>query len=157
MSNGRSGWRSGGRADRRALPPAVNPCTPGRRIRPYLPLSQSGMTAISAAARRPTADLGVGEVAEIMVKPSLAAGATFGGGRVLLVQALVARVIGMAAKTLTVHGNVSPRRYGVDAVTVTQACTGHGLPSSSISAAQSGVTSGRRMAIRRVKAARSGR
>jgi trimethylamine--corrinoid protein Co-methyltransferase len=107
MNDGQTGRRSGGRADRvakRALPPAVNPCPPGQRGGQYRPLSEADMQAIYRTALRLLSDLGVGEVPEIMVKPFVAAGATFGDGRVFFPRDLVERVIGLAAKTFTFHG-----------------------------------------------------
>ena len=121
MNDGQGGRRSGGRADRvakRALPPAVNPCPPGQRGGQYRPLSEADMQAIYATALRLLSDLGVGEVPEIMVKPFLAAGATFGGGRVFFPRELVERVIGLSARTFTFHGRDPARsiEVGGDAV-----------------------------------------
>jgi trimethylamine--corrinoid protein Co-methyltransferase len=121
MNDAPTGRRSGGRADRvakRALPPAVNPCPPGQRGGQYRPLSEADMQAIYATALRLLSDLGVGDVPEIMVKPFLAAGATFGAGRVFFPRHLVERVIGMAAKTFTFHGRDPARsiEVGGDAV-----------------------------------------
>lgn len=116
MSEQRVSRRSGGRADRvamRALPPAINPCPPGQRGGQYRPLSDSDVRAIYDTALRLLADLGVGEVPDVLVKPFAAAGATFRDGRVYFPRDLVERVIGMAAKTFTFHGRDPARSIEV--------------------------------------------
>ncbi|MBQ0752307.1 MAG: trimethylamine methyltransferase family protein [Roseovarius sp.] len=116
MTDERTGRRSGGRAERvaqRALPPAVNPCSPGQRGGQYRPLSDADMVAIYQTALRLLAELGVGEVPEVLVKPFLVAGARLGGGRVYFPQELVEKVIGMAAKTFTFHGRDTARSIEV--------------------------------------------
>lgn len=116
MSDERMARRSGGRAERvakRAAPPTINPCPPGQTGGQYKPLTDSDLRAIYRTALRLLAELGVGEVPDVLVGPFVAAGASMADGRVRFPQHLVERCIALAAKTFTFHGRDQARSFVV--------------------------------------------
>lgn len=116
MDTTRQSRRAGGRAERvarRAGPPESNPCPPGQRGGMYRPLTDEAMQAIYATALRLLAELGMGEVPEILERKFLAAGARKAGNRILFPREMVERVLAMAAKTFTFHGRDPARSITV--------------------------------------------
>lgn len=108
--------RTGGRADRvarRALPPEMNPCPPGQLGGAYKPLSESGMWAIYDTALRLLAELGMGEVPEILERQLLTCGAQKAGDRIRLPREMVEKIIAMAAKDFIFHGRDPARSIHV--------------------------------------------
>lgn len=104
--------RAGGRADRvakRSAPPTSNPCPPGQIGGAYKPLSEPEMGAIYDTALRLLAELGMGEVPEVLERQFLANGAQKVGDRVRFPRAMVEGGVRVAAKQFTFHGR-DPRR-----------------------------------------------
>lgn len=108
--------RAGGRADRlakRSLPPAVNPCPPGQIGGAYKPLTEPQMRTIYDTALRLLAELGMGEVPEVLERQLLICGAQKSGDRVLFPREMVERIIAVAARTFTFHGRDPARSIHV--------------------------------------------
>lgn len=116
MASKASSRRSGGRANRlavRSLPPAVNPCPPGQIGGQYKPLSQAEIESIYGVALRLLAELGMGDVPEILEAQLLKCGARKADNRILLPSDMVEKIIEMAAKKFTFHGRDSKRSIEV--------------------------------------------
>ncbi len=108
--------RAGGRAERvakRSLPPASNPCPPGQFGGAYKPLTDSEIRAIYDTALRLLADLGMGEVPEVLERQLLECGAQKAGDRIRFPRSMVEGVIAMAAKDFTFHGRDPARSIHV--------------------------------------------
>ncbi|WP_343079170.1 trimethylamine methyltransferase family protein [Ostreiculturibacter nitratireducens] len=104
--------RAGGRAERvakRTAPPELNPCPPGQPGGFYKPLSEPEIVAIYETALRLLAELGMGEVPEVLERRFLECGAKKSGSRILFPREMVERCIDVAAKRFTFHGR-DPRR-----------------------------------------------
>jgi len=71
------------------------------------------MQAIYATALRLLAEVGLGEVPEVLAQKFLAAGAVRAGDRVLFPRDLVDRVLAMAARRFTFHGRDPARSIEV--------------------------------------------
>jgi len=116
MQTARSPRRSGSRAARIArskLPPAVDPCPPGQRGGAYQPLSEAEITAIYETALRLLAELGMGEVPEVLERQLLSSGAIKAGDRLQFPRQMVEATIAMAASEFTFHGRDSDRSIHV--------------------------------------------
>ncbi|MEM9573714.1 MAG: trimethylamine methyltransferase family protein [Pseudomonadota bacterium] len=102
-----SSRRSGGRANRlamRSLPPEVNPCPPGQIGGRYKPLTQDEMESIYAVALRLLAELGMGEVPEVLEKQLLKCGAQKADDRIQFPTQMVEKIIELAASGFVFHG-----------------------------------------------------
>ncbi|MCU9847577.1 trimethylamine methyltransferase family protein [Defluviimonas sp. WL0024] len=116
MTRGAMGGRAGGRAERvakRLAAPEVNPCAPGQVGGFYKPLSEPEIVTIYETALRLLAELGMGEVPEVLERRFLSAGARKAGVRILFPREMVERCIDLAAKTFTFHGRDPARSIEV--------------------------------------------
>lgn len=116
MTEVTTGRRTGGRAERvakRAAPPAVNPCPPGQIGGSYKPLSEPEIVAIYETALRLLAELGMGEVPDILARQLLDNGAERSGNRIRFPRGMVERAIEVAAKEFTFHGRNPARSIQV--------------------------------------------
>lgn len=116
MAGKPSSRRSGGRANRRAvrsLPPEVNPCPPGQIGGQYKPLTQEEIKSIYDVALRLLAELGMGEVPDILETQLLKCGAQKAGDRILFPTDMVERIIELAATEFTFHGRDPSRSIEV--------------------------------------------
>ena len=116
MEGAKSSRRTGSRADRiarRSLPPAINPCPAGQLGGAYKPLSEPELHAIYETALRLLAELGMGEVPEVLERQLLNNGACKAGDRLLFPREMVQRVIAMAAREFTFHGRDNNRSIHV--------------------------------------------
>jgi len=108
----RSRSRSAGRARKiatRSLPTQSNPCPPGQKGGAYKPLNEAEIQAIYQTALKLLAELGMGEVPEILEKRLIECGAKKAGNRVCFPPLMVEKIIGMAAREFTFHGR-DPQR-----------------------------------------------
>lgn len=116
MTVATTGRRTGGRAERvakRAAPPEVNPCPPGQIGGAYKPLREAEIVAIYETALRLLAELGMGEVPDILARRFLEHGAERSGERILFPRGMVERAIRVAAKDFTFHGRDPARSIHV--------------------------------------------
>ena len=110
--------RAGGRAARiatRRAPPAVNPCPPGQIGGAYRPLAEADLHAIHDVALRLLAELGMGEVPEVLERRLVACGARKAGERVLFPRDMVERLVAGAAREFVFHGRDPARSIHIGA------------------------------------------
>lgn len=116
MQRTKSPRRSGARADRiarRRLPPEFDPCPPGQLGGAYRPLGESDLHAIYDTALRLLAELGMGEVPEILERQLLQSGARKVGDRLQFPREMVQGLVAMAAREFTFHGRDESRSIHV--------------------------------------------
>ena len=116
MQAARSSRRGGGRAAKHAArraAPAVDPCPPGQVGGAYRPLSESGLHAIHDTALRLLAELGMGEVPEVLERRLLESGAIKAGDRLLFPREMVERLVACAAREFVFHGRDPARSIRV--------------------------------------------
>ncbi|MCP5073063.1 MAG: trimethylamine methyltransferase [Rhodobacteraceae bacterium] len=119
----RSARNSGGRkarvAKRVAREPEVNPAPPGQTGGRYKPLRDYEIQAIFNTALRLLAELGMGEVPEVLKNRCLEKGASVNdSGRLCFPNRMVRDIINGAAKTITLHGRDPARSIEVGGNTV---------------------------------------
>jgi trimethylamine--corrinoid protein Co-methyltransferase len=110
MSEQRKRRRKGGGSReamlaRRSKPPEQNPAPPGPAGGQYRPLSRSQIERIYATSLRMLAELGMGDVPQVLREQALGQGAHINElGRLCYPQAMVEDIIAGACKSFTLHG-----------------------------------------------------
>lgn len=90
----------------------VNPAPPGQRGGKYMPLQQCEIDSIVATAIRLLAELGMGEVPDVLNDQALSRGAYINAhGRLAFPQTMVEDIIDKAAKTFVFHGRDPNRSF----------------------------------------------
>ena len=116
MQAARSSRRGGGRAAKlaaRRAAPADNPCPPGQIGGAYRPLAEADLHAIHDVALRLLAELGMGEVPEVLERRLVAGGAIKAGNRLLFPREMVERLVACAARDFVFHGRDPARSIHV--------------------------------------------
>jgi trimethylamine--corrinoid protein Co-methyltransferase len=95
------------------LPPDSDPCPPGQLGGAYKPLSESDLHAIYDTALRLLAELGMGEVPEVLERQLLSSGASKAGDRLLFPRKMVQGIVAMAGREFIFHGRDDSRSIHV--------------------------------------------
>lgn len=101
----RAGGRSARIAKRTAAEVEINPCPPGQKGGAYKPLSDRDLAAVYHTALRILAEIGMGEVPDVLMEQALEKGAQRNAlGRLCFPRTMVEAMIEAARKTFVLNG-----------------------------------------------------